>query len=78
MTGKYIIFERDGLEFPVLFPNHWVNHKEIVDKLGKPISAGFFSIYSETEIYVSGKSVSMNLNSRPEDSQIIQQFYRKD
>jgi hypothetical protein len=77
MRGKYIIFRRDDLVYPVIFPNHFVNHNEIYDKkYGFPISAGFFYIISADEIYVSGKSISLDLVSRKEDAEILLQFFK--
>lgn len=71
MKGKYIIFERDGLEFPVLFPEHFVAHNEIKGAFtDKPVSAGFFSFRDgKTNCY--GKSVSLDLQVRKEDCDLI-------
>jgi hypothetical protein len=68
MNGKYIIFERDGLEFPVLFPNHFVTHNEIHGTFSdKPVAAGFWCLsIGSDNITVStyGESVSLKLKSR--------------
>jgi hypothetical protein len=69
MHGKYIIFERKGLQYPVLFPNHYVQHKEI-QTCDKVVSAGFFAI-NEGDVFVSGNSVSLGVNSRKEDAELI-------
>lgn len=82
IKGKYVIFERSGLEYPVLFPGHFVKHDEIVgtselDTKDKVVSAGFFSIKivdgfngffdtTEFQILVWGKSVSLNVQARLE------------
>jgi len=64
MHGKYIIFERDGLEFPVLFPDHYVGHNEIKGNFtDKPVSAGKWYLRDD-KICVHGKSISLNLDSR--------------
>jgi hypothetical protein len=67
--GKYIVFERGGLEYPVLFPNHFVQHKE-VQTCDKLVSAGFFAIDGE-DVFVSGQSISLKLSSRKEDADLI-------
>jgi len=72
MSGKYVIFDWNGLEYPVLLPNcnHFVGHDEIKAR-GEPISAGFFSIGENPAISIWGKSISLKLKSRPEDAGII-------
>lgn len=76
MKGKYIIFERRGLEYPVCFPEHFVGHDEVKGRLSDtPVSAGFFSV-CEGNVRTYGKSVSLGLESRPEDYKLIaKQFY---
>jgi hypothetical protein len=66
MNGKYIIFERDGLEFPVLFPNHFVAHNEIHGTFSdKPVSAGFWSFSDlDKRVCVYGESISLKLKGR--------------
>ena len=77
MRGKYIIFERNGLEYPVLIPDHFVTHKEVKmnEFIDKPIRAGFFSIGSNAtggiHCSVWGESVSLKLNSNPNDASLI-------
>jgi hypothetical protein len=67
---KYIIFDNI---FPVIF-NEAIGHNDIKVSGMKPTSAGFVEIFDDhfsigTE--VSGKSVSLNLPSKKEDSKII-------
>lgn len=71
MKGKYIIFERNGLEFPVLFPDHFVGHDQIKGTFSdKPVAAGKWYL-GDGRIMASGSSVSLGLKSRPEDSELI-------
>ena len=68
---KYIIFKSNGLEIPVIFPP-LLNHNEIKYGFFEPISAGFccFNLLDKT-VNVWGKSISLNLNSRKEDAEIL-------
>ena len=76
MNGKYVIFERyDGLRYPMLFPDHFINHNEVKINCDKPVSAGKFSLGigddGNASISVYGKSVSLNLESSPDDARFI-------
>ena len=87
--GKYVIFEQEGLEYPVLIPNLFVKHKDIAGGhfTDKPIAAGFFTIepvdasyMGETNLQICawGKSISMNLKSRLQvDSDLISSQFNK-
>lgn len=72
---KYIMYDRGGIETPILFPQ-FIEHDNmaimIVPK-GKLISAGFVKLL-DGKAHVSGKSISLGLLSREEDSEIIQDF----
>ena len=74
MSGKYIIFDWNGLEYPVLLPriDHFIGHDEIKSK-GESVSAGFFSISSD-KVTVYGGSTSLQLKSRIEDVGIITKY----
>jgi hypothetical protein len=63
---KYIIFEMDGIDSPVIFPP-WVHHKTIAHNLsGKVISAGFIRMGEGSgRLYVWGQSKSLGVKSRP-------------
>jgi hypothetical protein len=79
MNGKYIIFERNGLEYPVLFPNHFIQHNE-VKAMGDPVSAGFFNLFTHIDGYsigvtVNGESVSLKLKYRSEDAELIRRQF---
>lgn len=77
---KYIIFEIDGLPSPVLFPEY-VPHSTVALSLQseeakaghavRAVSAGFCFRAKADRVQIHGRSESLNLDSRPEDSQII-------
>ena len=76
MNGKYIIFERpDGLQYPMLFPDHFINHNEVKVNYDKPVAAGKFSLGigddGNASISVYGESVSLKLKSNPDDAKFI-------
>ena len=72
--GKYVVFagENDGLLFPILMPNAFIEHKHIAcnGRTSKPVSAGFFSICGD-DVAVYGESISLNLKSMERDAQLI-------
>jgi hypothetical protein len=73
---KYVMFESpvEGI-FPIVFPEA-IDHNLFVRSLAavypgiKPTSAGFCSIsdFSDHEVSVWGKSVTLNLQSQPDDA----------
>jgi len=86
MNFKYIIYLENDTERVLLF-DKFTNHSAFVAL--KPISAGFVEIYklekselvddgcytNEIGFNCYGKSVSLRLDSRPEDSKIIRNAY---
>lgn len=78
---KYIIFESNGLECPILFPEY-VKHDEIANKFrsNKILSAGRVSLVSVDAggACFSG-SVSLGIKSSPaqtkEDTEILQKTF---
>ncbi len=81
---KYIILELPtGIEAPILF-SKFIEHAQLVANVkptGKVVSAGFVSFDGNPDkpfqagFTCYGKSVSLDLHSRPEDSKIIQKDY---
>jgi hypothetical protein len=70
---KYIIYKdlTEQCEVPVLFP-HCLTHHDVAKKLnGVPVSAGFFVLKSDGEYETFGRSESIGIDSRPEDSDIL-------
>jgi len=72
MKAKYIIFEWNGLNVPVIF-SPLIGHDEIqIPATYKPVSAGFVQISFDFKEYnCFGKSETLKLNSRKEDSEIV-------
>ena len=73
MEGKYIIFDE---MVPVVFPA-MLQHVEVATgMLRKPTSAGFFCTDEEDgDIEVYGESVSLKLDSREEDAELIDRLF---
>jgi len=72
---KYIMYDRGGIETPILFPQ-FIEHDNMAMMVvpnKKLISAGFVKLIDGKAV-VAGHSHSLNLKSRSEDSQIIQDF----
>lgn len=79
MTNKYIIFKTGGLETPILFPET-MTHSDVARQLmADPISAGFWTVRNkedqESTFEAFGMSVTLNLKSRDEDSDILNKFF---
>jgi len=73
---KYIMVEQNELDCPVLFPP-WIEHDNMALKFrGKVLSAGFVAQNDLGEIYTHGKSTSLKVSSRPEDTEIIQKLFK--
>lgn len=75
MAAKYIIFDYNGIEVPVVFPD-FIEHSAIKLMNGlcemKPISAGFVTISCSDKVaYPQGQSVSLNLKSDKNDGEFI-------
>lgn len=73
---KYVIFEKNGVEFAVLFPSTLDSFD--FGKSGEVVSSGFFSFNSKTNkvnVYGQGSS-SGYVKSRPQDAIIIAQLFK--
>jgi hypothetical protein len=81
---KYVIVEVGGIETPIIF-DPIIQHSDF--KARNPISAGFFELKEENraeqydawggvdfvpKVRVFGKSVSLDIDSRPEDAILIE------
>jgi len=73
MEGKYIIFDE---MIPVVFPAT-LQHVEVATGISrKPTSAGFFCTDEEDgDIEAYGGSVSLKLDSREEDAELIDRLF---
>lgn len=71
---KYIIFEKDGLEVPVIFPDT-IYHEQI--KMNAVIlSAGMREIGFDGTFSVWGKSLSLKTEPRLEDESLLNQLMK--
>lgn len=76
--AKFIIISIQGREQVVAFPFE-IQHADMLDKIQrqhgdvKPISAGFFLGDVET-LWAGGESLSLEINSRPQDAELIRAF----
>lgn len=79
MATKYLIVKVRGCEVPIAFPDV-LQHNEIkvvVDGVECPIvSAGFCSL-TPRECYVSGNSISLNKEFRPDDKNLLDKLLTK-
>ncbi len=66
---KYVIIKNPdtGIESAIMFDES-MSHKLFADFA--PISAGFIAI-DHDEIHIHGRSVGLNIDSRPEDARIV-------
>jgi len=67
---KYIMIEKNGERFPILFPNDLV-HSEVTSSEGKVVSAGFCHI-TDDDVQVSDESsVSLGIGPAFGDEVVI-------
>ncbi len=73
MNSKYVIFQTPDGEQAVIFPSETFFHDEMASHFStyEVVSAGFVCIDQEGKIECSGRSTSLNLESRGEDDEII-------
>lgn len=72
---KYIRFESRLADSVFLFPT-WENHADVAFRLRyKPVSAGFVSVTVDAQgmiqVTTYGRSESLNMESDPEDAELI-------
>jgi DNA-binding transcriptional regulator LsrR (DeoR family) len=71
VLAKYIITERSGLEYALVFSRD-LQHSEILTAhAGRAVAAGFVQFIAPDHVIASGESETLNLRSRPQDSAII-------
>jgi hypothetical protein len=74
---KYIMFDRDGLPTPVLFPAT-MQHAEVAKCFGAPpLSAGFITVRND-KVEVFGSSDSLELAALEKDARTIQLYLHQD
>lgn len=83
---KYIIYEYENLEVPIIFPI-FLSHFDMYNMLGKPkvFSAGNCGIDDAGNIFADGWSVSLKdinngeiVYSRKKDKQVIEKYMEAD
>lgn len=67
---KYLVFERNSLEIPVIFPD-WIEHREVLIDDFNIISAGHCVFREPNSVVCFGKSIGLNVESRQEDSELL-------
>ena len=73
---KYIAGRIESLDTLIMFPNYH-DHREMSQTLRmKATSAGFVSGLGSGDICCYGRSVSLELESRPEDTEKLQRIIR--
>lgn len=75
-NGKYIISKIGNKEVAILFSPHIIHNNIGTNResRGQIVSAGFFTI-KDNVVSVYGKSETLKLESREEDSEIIEQSF---
>lgn len=71
MKSKYIIVKKEDMEVPLIFSS-FLSH-ETVATAGQNgiLSAGYCALNAAGKWIAGGQSVSLKLNSRPQDAEIL-------
>jgi hypothetical protein len=72
VKAKYVIIRKDWAELPLVFSEQ-LQHAEMAG-LHEPVAAGFCELAADGTWRVAGRSVSLNLHSRPEDAAILNAY----
>lgn len=72
--AKYIIFDDERLEIPIIFPMH-VQHCDMAHMFRgvNVLSAGFVQL-QEGQLVAFGESLTLKIKSRPEDTALLQKI----
>jgi hypothetical protein len=71
MKSKYIIVEMEGMELPLIF-SPFLTHEHVAMSVKDQIqSAGYCELDAAGKWVASGQSVSLKLNARPQDAEIL-------
>jgi hypothetical protein len=73
VKSKFVIFQTPDGEQAVIFPSETFFHDEMASHFStyEVVSAGFVSINQDGKIECSGRSTSLDIESRGEDDEII-------
>jgi hypothetical protein len=73
---KYVIvIDNQGEESPILFPE-CINHNGAVNHLRTVVVSAGFCFKEDGKWKAQGLSESLRKNSRPEDSELIQRYFK--
>lgn len=70
--GKYIAIERQGLPLAILLPEAILHSQAVNLNECKPLGAGFYWLNEDDTVSVEGRSQSLNVASRPEDAEMVE------
>ena len=71
MKSKYIIVKMEGMEVPLIFSSFLSHEAVAMTKQNEILSAGYCEMNTVGKWITSGQSVSLKLNSRPQDAEIL-------
>lgn len=71
MKLKYVIYESDGIELPIVFSSYLSHGDVSFNHAIKVTSAGYCELDSTGRWKVSGQSVTLQRESRPQDAVIL-------
>lgn len=82
MRTKYIVIKhpRFSGDTLIMFPEY-ITHKDFheeYDVHGEIVSAGFVVMVDHGEFICHGESIGLDVKSRPEDSALANQMFRRD
>ncbi len=82
MRTKYIVVKhpKHGLPVFIMFPEY-ITHKDFYqeyDVHGEIVSAGFVVMVDHGELICHGESIGLDVKSRPEDSALANDMFRRD
>jgi hypothetical protein len=76
VKSKYVIIEVDGVEMPLIF-SRLLSHENVALALCASVhSAGYCELDITGKWTTGGQSVSLELDSRPEDAELLNQEFR--
>jgi len=77
-VAKYVVFDCDGVESVVLFPDCLTHNEVFVNSrmtgLCTPVAAGEFTIEHNQQVVVEGESKSLKIGIRPQDALLIRKL----
>lgn len=71
MKLKYVIYEWGGMELPIVFSSYLSHGDVLFDGGKKAKSAGYCELDAKGRWAVSGQSVTLKLDARPQGAMIL-------